>query len=262
MTLTHQPAYTTNHPDRVEDDETGIGYSVLHDDTAEDPRKNFTADAVGLWAYHEPHLSRSVAAKKPAGSIALDAFARFYDTHDAADSLELTRRYLAAFHPEERYSVVISTITGYSQGDWLDMVAAVREGHGEPATHLENFRRWAFGDVWIVIPDGKRGVSNIYADDPEDAVAYYRENFEDEPLEKARPALRPVSEGTSFQITWSIDQEAQSPAAAAAAVWQSIFGRGSTQPGPDEACVFTTTLPDGTPVEIDLSDPEYAELFE
>lgn len=180
MTLTHIPAHHTSHPDRFENKETGWGYSVLPDDTAEDPRSWIRSEAAALWAYREPHLSHSVAAVKPEGNIAIDAFARFYDQHDAQTSLELTRRWLRVFHPDKKIQVETQHITGYSQGDWLDMVAAVAEGAGTPLGHLETFRQWAFGDVWIVIPDGKAGIRGIYAESAEDALKYFRENFEDE----------------------------------------------------------------------------------
>lgn len=180
MMLTHTPAHTSSHPDRFEDEGTGWGYSVLQDTDAEDPRAWYQPEDVALWAYREPPLSRSVAASKPTGNLAVDAFARFHEYFDAEQALTATRRYLAVFHPEEKIDVQISTITGYSQGDWLEMVAAVREGHGSCQAHLENFRRWAFGDVWVVIPDGRPGICGIYADDAEDALAYFRENFEDE----------------------------------------------------------------------------------
>jgi hypothetical protein len=179
-TLTHTPAHTTSHPDRFENEGSGWGYSVLQDTDAEDPRTWNQVEDVALWAYREPTLSRSIAASKPAGNLVIDAFARFYEHFDAETALTATRRYLAIFHPGEKFAVRISTITGYAQGDWLEMVAAVREGHGSCEGHLENFRRWAFGDVWVVLPDGRPGIRGIYADDAEDALAYFRENFEDE----------------------------------------------------------------------------------
>lgn len=65
----------------------------------------------------------------------------------------------------------------------------------------------------------------------------------------------------AHHVTWTIDQEADTPACAAAEVWRSIFGRGVTQPAADEACVFTVTGPDGSAVEVDLSEPVHAHLF-
>lgn len=64
----------------------------------------------------------------------------------------------------------------------------------------------------------------------------------------------------SHLLTWEINEEAESPAQAAALVWRRVFGRGVLQPGPDEACVFTVTDGENT-VKIDLSDVQYAPLF-
>lgn len=191
MTLTHTPASTTSHPERFENEETGWGYSVLQDIDAEDPRTWIGSEHAALWAHHQPRLSHSVAADKPEGNVAIDAFDRFYDEHDAEGSLELTRRYLAVFHPEKKIQIETGQVTGYNQGDWLDMVAAVTEGYGTPASHLDQFGQWAFGDVWVVIPDGKAGISDIYADDAEEALAYFRENFEDdEPTGQESPEVQ------------------------------------------------------------------------
>lgn len=193
MSLTHTPAYTSSHPDRFEDENTGWGYSVLQDIDAEDPRSWIEPEHAALWAYNQPRLAHSVAADKPSGNVAINVFARYVDEHDEQTALELTRRYLAAFHPEEKIRIAIETITGYSQGDWLGMVAAVAEGYGTPESHIDTFRQWAFGDVWIVIPDGKPGLSGIYAEDAEEAVKYYRENYEDdEPVEKTIAASGPT----------------------------------------------------------------------
>lgn len=63
----------------------------------------------------------------------------------------------------------------------------------------------------------------------------------------------------SFRLTWAIDAEGPSYAAAAAEIWRTVFGRDG-QPGPDEACVFTVEEP-GATVVIDLSDEKYAHLF-
>lgn len=175
MTLTHTPAHTMNHPDRFEHELTGRGYEVSHDDCAEDPRTwNETKD-VALWAYREPSPSgSSVAGTRPEGNVAIDAFAHYYDTYDAQESLALTRRYLAAFHADAKITVETHTVHGYCQSEWLDLVVAVAEGHGTPAGHADTYRQWAFGDVWFVNPDRGQAVGGIYADSAEDAVAQFR----------------------------------------------------------------------------------------
>ncbi len=179
MTLTHIPAHRTSYPDRFENETTGLGYSVLQDTDAEDPRSNIPDEHAALWAFHESRLSNSVASQKPEDNLAIDAFARYYEQFSAEVSLELTRRYLRVFHQDKKLSLAVETIHGYSQSDWLEVVAAVEDGYGTPEDHISEFRMWAYGDVWLVIPDGKAGVSGIYADDAESALTFYREHFED-----------------------------------------------------------------------------------
>lgn len=194
MALTHIPAFSTHHPDRYENGD-GRGYDVVPDDGAEDPRRWIEPQHAGLWAFREPHLSRSVVADRPEGNIALDAFAHYIDRFDAETALELTRRWLRIFHPTSTLVVDIATISGYSQGDWLDVVAAVAEGYGTPESHLDQLRQWAFGDVWVVIPDDKPAVGGIYADSAEEAVDYYRNELEDE-----AESLSPASASTRSHI--------------------------------------------------------------
>ena len=66
-------------------------------------------------------------------------------------------------------------------------------------------------------------------------------------------------------VTWRIDDIPsydRSPAAAAARVWRDLTGR-TGQPGPDECCVFTVSDPvSGADAEIDISDEQYAHLFD
>lgn len=179
MTLIHTPAHTIDYPDRFLDDEADLEYRVRQDTDAEDPRSGFTTEHTALWAYREPALSASAAAEMPEGNLGIEAFARFYEHFDAQRALVATRRYLSVFHPEVKLNVAIQTIRGYSQGDWLDVVAAVSEGDGTPEALINEFRMWAFGDVWTVIPDGKPGLSGIYADTAKEAVEHYRANYED-----------------------------------------------------------------------------------
>lgn len=180
MTLQHTPAYMTHHPDTFLDPETGSGYEVFPDTDAENPLSWVPARRAGLYAYRTPVLGDSVLAERPEGNVALDAFARFYESHDETRSLELTRRYLAAFHPEKHLSVETGTIRGYAQGDWLGVVAATVDGYGTPAGLMETVRRWAFGDVWVVCDDLGGGLSGIYAEDQEEAIAHYRAQVENE----------------------------------------------------------------------------------
>lgn len=271
MTLTHIPAHTTNFPDRFGDETTGWGYSVVPDRTAEDPRGRITAQHAALWVFHRgPVRLPDIIGEKPDGNVAIDTFAHYYEHRDADEALALTRRYLAVFHPEKKIRVETATIQGDSSEDWLEVVAAVAEQHGTPERHIDQFRMWAVGDVWTVLPDGKPGIHGIYADDAAAALAYFRENFEDGPVGDAggnglRPHLGVLeARDTEWRVTWEIDVDVvDSPAQAAAAVWLSSFGRGTHRPGPDECCVFTVTdKTTGQSVTVDLSGPGITGIFE
>lgn len=261
MTLTHIPAHTSHHPDRFINVKTCLGYSVFQDAGAEDPRKRIDDEHAAIYTYRGPRGDTDAIPD----NIAVQAFARYWQNisdHDKA--LDLTRRYLALFHPEKKIAVTISTIRGYSQGDWREVFAAVSNGYGTPESHIDEFSMWAFGDVWIVIPDGKAGISGIYAEDAEAALDYFRENFEDTPLDaENHDALDPLKTGGPYRVSWSIDgDEDFSPAQAALHAWQKNFRRGAHQPTNDEACVFTVLDPTtGQSVDIDLSDARFAHLF-
>lgn len=176
-TLTHIPAHTTFHPDRFEDEGAGHGYEVSQDTCAEDPRGWIPDSEVALWAYNEPTSRCSVAAVRPDGNIAIDAFARYYEETGCDEkALGLTRRYLAAFHADSKILIDTATVRGYSQSDWMDVVCASTEGYGSPEGHISEYRQWAFGDVWIVAPDKGEPMGGIYADSADEALKIYLQN--------------------------------------------------------------------------------------
>lgn len=218
MALTHKPAHMINYPDRFEDDETGWGYSVRQDIDATDPRSDVGAEHAALWAFNEPHLSRSVVANKPQGNLGIDAFEQFYEVFDAATAFKATVRWLDVFHPESTIQLEMKTIVGYSQGDWLDVIAAVEEGQGTAEALIEKVRMWAFGDVWTVIPDKGSGISGIYADSAEAAMEQFRKDFEDEPVGD-EPS---VEDGWDNELPKAIAEclaDREEPEAARAAAW-------------------------------------------
>lgn len=273
MNLTHKPAHTSDSPDRFEDEETGWGYIVRQDIDAEDPRSWVETEHAALWVYNEPSMSHSVAAEKPEGNFVLDAFARFYATMDEDTAFATTVRWLNVFHPDSTMALAMQTIRGYSQGDWLDVICAVEDGYGTPESHINQFRQWAFGDVWVVIPDWTSGISGIYAADAAEALKYFRENFEDDPNwvdkkiaeeEAANKPLDPQAAGTGpWRVSWEIDgsEEATSALDAAYRVWVEIFGR--TFAAKDDACVFTVTdTSTGRSAQVDLSDYDTDALFD
>lgn len=180
MNLTHIPARTETHPDRFEDEDTGVGYAVIQDTDAEDPRNCIENEHAALWAYEQPRFGSSVAGDMPTGNVAITAFAHYYEYVNDTKALELTRRYLAVFHPEKKITVETHNIKGYSQSDWLDLIVATTEGYGTPESHANEFRMWAYGDVWTVIPDKGEAMSGIYADGAEEALTYFRAEHEED----------------------------------------------------------------------------------
>jgi hypothetical protein len=70
------------------------------------------------------------------------------NTGDDAKALKVALRYKRFFDVKE--DIETSTITGYSQSDWADVVAVVPEGCGTPADHIRTFRQWKFGDVYVM----------------------------------------------------------------------------------------------------------------
>lgn len=169
MSMTHTPAHSTSHPDRFEDETTGLGYDVFQDTDAEDPRKNIPDEHACVYVYRGPNGDRDEVPE----NLAAQAFNRYFEYFEADKSLALTKRWLAAYHPELKLDVIVTSANGYSQGDWRDVFAAVAEGYGTAESHVEEFRQWANGDVWVVDPDNDDALGGIYADDAEDAVKQY-----------------------------------------------------------------------------------------
>lgn len=199
-TLTHTPAHTTEHPDRFVDDETGLGYEVFQDTDAEDPRGWISDEHAAIWAYREPQMRHSVAADRPDNRI-IDAFAEFYERTDDDDlALELTKRWARVFHPEDTYDIEARTINGYSQSDWLDVIAVVEDGYGTAASHIDEFRMWAFGDVWTVVSDSGDALSGIYANSAEEAVEYYRDHHEPDTTTVSRTLELTITAGTDEEL--------------------------------------------------------------
>lgn len=55
-----------------------------------------------------------------------------------------------------------------------------------------------------------------------------------------------------YTIVWKIEESGQTPKEAATKIWTKVFGR-SMPAGPDEACVFEVTDPEGKTTQVDLS---------
>lgn len=177
--LIHTPAHTIDVPDTFTNPLTGAAYEVRQDTDAESPLSWVESAHAGLWVFNEPRMSAGNTRELPSDNVALLAFAHFYDRYGMPDTaLRMTRRYLELFPPRIPMTIAEATVRGYSQGDWLEVVAATEQGYGTPEDLIETYRQWAFGDVWAVTgPDGD-SLSGIYADDPEAAVVTYCQEME------------------------------------------------------------------------------------
>ncbi|MFJ4622210.1 hypothetical protein [Streptomyces sp. NPDC088812] len=138
-------------------------------------------------------------------------------------------------------------------GDWLDVFAAVLDGHGTPESRIDQVRTWAFGDVWTVSPDHEAGASDIYANDAGAALAHFRENFEDDEEAVPEGLDSTAARDTRWRVSWEIDAEGSTALGAARQVWADQFGRDGATDGDD--CAFTVTdSVTGQSEVIDLSD--------
>ena len=166
----HTPAYTITIPDTHVDPTIDRQYKVVQDLDAEDPREWIEDSHVALYVYNGPRGHKDPI---PDNRIA-EVFDHFYKIYDDEKALAATKRWLTVFYPEIAaiVEVEISNIQGYSQGDWLDVLAVVTQGYGSAASHINEFRQWVFGDVWTV-SDGTDTLSGIYADDQEQAVEFF-----------------------------------------------------------------------------------------
>lgn len=171
MTLVHSPAHSVSIPDRFEDDETGIGFDVFQDTGADDPRTWTPDEHAAIYVYNGPRGDKDAEVPE---NIVVQAFARFHEVLPSDDhAFAATVRWLNIYHPEHKVDIAMQTIRGYSQSDWQDVFVAVEEGYGTAQSHINEYRMWAYGDVWVVVPDEGDALSGIYADDAENAVKTY-----------------------------------------------------------------------------------------
>ena len=172
--FTHSPASTISTPDTFTDERIDVVYEVSQDLDAEDPRTWIDDAHAAVYTYHGPRGHRD---EVPDNRVA-EAFAHFYDRFDDETALRATKRWLAVFHPDVAaiVDVQIATIRGYSQGDWLDVFAVVSDGYGTADSHIDQFRQWAFGDVWVVNAIPGESLAGIYADDAEEALQQFLED--------------------------------------------------------------------------------------
>lgn len=163
--LNHTPArtYTINMPDTFTDTETGEVFTVIPDEGTENPLRWY--DDLTYTSLYGP----------PAPDTFCEVFAEYWDRgHGDERALELTNRYMRAFHGDTRTGT-LHTVRGYSQGDWTDLLLVSNwpEAH---AAHVREFEQWFRGDVWYVANDTTgEACGGIYADTPEQAVSYFRE---------------------------------------------------------------------------------------
>lgn len=111
--------------------------------------------------------------------------------------------------------------------------------------YLSDLIRQSIHDADVTREEWEQAVRHVFGDDA--------------PLEPLETQPHPAN----YRLEWTIAQDAATPAAAVQRVWRQVFRRGPLQPNADEACVFTVTESySGRSAEIDLSDDQFAVLFE
>lgn len=193
LTLSHTDydgtAYILN------DEEPNTRYAVWQDLDADDPRT--WDDTVTIHRYNAASIYGDTDDTDDTTG-ALAAFLRYYDeTGDNARALNMARRYARAFNTGE--TIETHTIRGYSQSDWVDVVAVTTDEHAAQnlSSYVSTFRMYLYGDVWTVMletmttcdhgtehwdPVTDQGIDSqivggIYADDAESAVTEYLQSI-------------------------------------------------------------------------------------
>lgn len=139
--------------------------AVTQDVYAEDPRGWTTS--VDVLCYNSPGYGGYVDDLGDCKTKLGSAFTVVYgNTGDDSFALKVALRYKSVFGIKE--DIETSTLTGYSQGDWRDVVAVSPEGYGTAKGHLEEFNAWLWGDVSCVAL--------------ERAVTWHREGDDDETM--------------------------------------------------------------------------------
>lgn len=206
LEFTHTPATTYSRPDTYDSDRIDITYQVATDDCAEDPRTGNDPEHTVLYVFRGPRGAREATPEHPVA----EAFDHFYQLDcDAQDALTKTRRWIAAYAPQyRRYDLAVQTLQGSSQGHWAEVFAAIDPEYGSAAFHIQQYRYWMLGDIWQVT-DGIEPLHGIYADSPEQALAYYLADnpppvealvFDDELLEAMATAL--TDRGDEQAVRW------------------------------------------------------------
>lgn len=166
--LNHTPArsYTINIADTFTDTETGEVFTVIPDEGTENPLR--WDEDLTYFAYTSPY-------GPPAPDTFCEVFAEYWDRgHDEERALDLTNRFMRAFYGDTRTGT-LHYVTGHVQGHWADLLLVSDRPEAHEA-HAREFEQWFRGDVWYVANDtAGEGCGGIYADTPEQAVAYFRE---------------------------------------------------------------------------------------
>lgn len=165
--FTHTPAYTIDMPDMYTNDEIGEVFTVREDCDMEGPL--YWATDVEVYVYHQPSFRSS---ESPEGLFA-ETFDHYLDrTGDDDKALDLTHRYMRAFHDDKRVGTLHS-ITGYSQSAWEDILI-VADNAQTADSFAKAYAQWFRGDVWIVTDENTGdSLGGIYADTPEEAIAEF-----------------------------------------------------------------------------------------
>lgn len=183
MNLTHTTHAGYIRQDDVYTDENGVNYTVGQDTDAEDPRSWLSHEEAAIVIINADRNTQTDNINDYDDNPVINDFLQDMEKYDIDDPSDISTEWWEGWihnaklhHPS--YDIEMMTIHT-SQSTWFTVIAAVKEGYGSSRDNVDTFAAWARGDVWTVSPDHPDydTLCGIYADDPENAVKHYIENY-------------------------------------------------------------------------------------
>jgi len=171
MSYSYSPYRTLTIPATITDNKTGTTYEVIPDADAEDPRGWLMPEEGALWILQSNY---STEEEYPPQNPVLEAmFEYLMRGYNYDDALKLALRHTRIFHPGRRYVGSVEYVR-FDKSIWYKIAVVTDADVLEPSGLVSDWKAWARGDVWCVIPsDDDVPLSGIYADDEEDAFKQY-----------------------------------------------------------------------------------------
>lgn len=183
MTLTHTQNAGYIRLNDVYTDDDGVEYTVYQDFDAKDPRSWLTHEKAALVVINADRHTQTDNIYDYIDNPVINDLLSAMEQAEIDDPRDINPEWLDAYIGSlaERnfpYDIVMTTCHT-SQSSWFTVIAAVKNGYGSAMDHIDTFKTWVRGDVWIVSPDHPDydTLCGIYADSPESAVEEYIENY-------------------------------------------------------------------------------------